>query len=130
MLLEIFGPLALIGFVFTGLFVLNRWTRAFSELLWHLPLAPKTIIASIAVGILLVSLMLRLINIIPTIGALSMLIQAIVVPFIAVPIGNVTAFMIAYSQKGRVENIAWPRYIYETTRARQREAYNSHRGQK
>ena len=127
MLLEIFGPLTLVGLVFAGLFVLNHWTRAFSELLWHLPLAPMTIIASVVVGILLVSLTLGLITIFPAVGPFSMLIQLAVLPFVAVPMANGIAYILAHFRNRRVENIAWRHYIYGSTRARQRDAYDSYR---
>lgn len=123
--LEILSLIIIVATVFCGLALAIRWTHYLAEWLWLIPHAPKTTMAVSIMSVILIAIALRIVSQISLDGPLALMIELVLMPFIAVQAANYWAFWLAWRKAEEKPEGSWRSYIFDERRDAQRAVYEA-----
>jgi hypothetical protein len=103
-----------------------HWIRSFAELLWLLTVRPRIIAASALLVLSINGAALRVLFSLPPMGPLAFSLSLVLIPFVAVPLGN----YIAYRRRAQeYAQLGWHSFIFDARRLQRRRSYEAPRSE-
>lgn len=122
---EILSLILLVIAVFAALTLAIRWTHYLADWFWLLPHAPKLTGTVTIFTVFLIAVGLRLVSQIALVGPLTLAIELLFMPIIAVQAVNCAAFCFHWHQVGVKPAGPWRDFIFDSCRRAQRDKYEA-----
>ncbi|UYY77196.1 hypothetical protein [Sphingomonas sp. R1] len=105
------------------MFLVARWTRLFTDVLWYFILAPWTVSLAVLLAMIAIGTITRAVANIDLVGPLAFSIQLILLPFTAGPLSNLLTYWSEAAGGHGYKELGWKGYLFASRRLAQREAY-------